>query len=81
MSEQKNIISITPPDFGTGEEHIEIDGVFYCGRCRGMGFFWGTDGKEAVKVKCDKCGGTGEVKASVTVSWEPAGKLKSYFQE
>lgn len=64
MSKKSTIIEITPPD--RVKKEVIVAGPQICSYCRGNGWHWGPQLK---KVKCPDCGGTGEVKAIVTVDW------------
>lgn len=69
MSLKKQIIEITPP--GRIETEVLISHPQPCGYCRGNGWHWGSNYR---KVPCPDCGGSGEVRAMVTIKWEPVKK-------
>lgn len=80
MSKRQNGVLITAPLFGTGEEREEFTG-YACGYCHGNGWFPGIgEQNERTKIKCPKCGGTGKVKAVVTIDWQPDGEVKPCFR-
>lgn len=82
MSEKQNGVLITAPLFGTGRETVGEFPGYTCGHCRGNGYFLDPDiVTERVKKPCPSCGGTGKVKAVVTIDWIPDGEVKSYFKE
>lgn len=82
MSERQNGVLITAPLFGTGQEKPEEFTGYSCGYCQGNGWFWDSDIiHERVKKPCPSCGGTGKVKAIVTVEWVPDGEVKPCFKE
>lgn len=81
MSEKRNGVLITAPIFGTGKEVVGEFTGYSCGRCQGNGYYIDPDIiTERVKKMCPSCGGTGKVKAVVTIDWIPDGDLKSYFK-
>lgn len=80
MSKRQNGVLITAPLFGTGQEREEFNG-YSCGYCQGEGWHWNPEIiHERVKSPCPKCGGTGKVKAVVTIDWQPDGEVKHYFK-
>lgn len=80
MSKKQAGVLITAPLFGTGQEREEFNG-YYCGYCQGNGYFWNdASDNERQKYPCPKCGGTGKVKAVVTIDWQPDGEVKHYFK-
>lgn len=81
MSERQNGVLITAPLFGIGREQEVFTG-YSCGYCQGNGWFWNPDViHERVKMPCPQCGGTGKVKAVVTIEWRPDGEVKEYFKK
>lgn len=81
MSEKQNGVLITAPLFGAGRETVGEFSGYACGYCHGRGYFLDPDIiNECVKKACPSCGGTGKVKAVVTIDWIPDGDLKSYFK-
>ena len=82
MSEKQNGVLITAPLFGTGRETVGEFNGYTCGHYQGNGYFLDSDIiTERVKKPCPSCGGTGKVKAVVTIDWIPDGEVKSYFKE
>lgn len=82
MSVRQNGVLITAPLFGTGREKPEEFTGYSCGLCQGNGYVLDADViTERVKKPCPSCGGTGRVKAVVTVEWVPDGEVKPYFRE
>ena len=82
MSEKQNGVLITAPLFGTGKEKPEEFPGYSCGNCQGNGYVIDPDIiTERVKKPCPSCGGTGQVKAVVTVEWVRDGEIKPYFKE
>ncbi len=80
MSEKKDILVLSSPNFGTGKETIGYYTGYACGYCHGNGWFWNPEIiHERVKIPCPKCGGTGHVKGIVTVEWVPDGEVKACF--
>jgi hypothetical protein len=75
MSKKQNGILISPPLFGTGIERETFTG-YSCGYCQGTGFFWTNTGRETIKIACEKCLGTGKVKAVCTIAWVSDGEVK-----
>ena len=81
MSEKQNGVLITAPLFGVGRETIGEFNGYTCGHCQGNGYYLDLDIiTERVKRTCPSCGGTGKVKAVVTIDWIPDGELKPYFK-
>lgn len=82
MSEKQNGVLISAPLFGTGKEKPEEFPGYNCGYCQGSGYFLDPDIiTEQVRKPCPSCGGTGKVKAVVTVEWVPDGEVKPYFRK
>ena len=82
MSQKQNGVLITAPLFGTGREKPEEFTGYSCGYCQGRGWHWDPDAiAEPQKKPCPSCGGTGQVKAIVTVEWLPDGEVKPCFKE
>lgn len=78
MSKKQNGVLITAPLFGTGKEAPEEFRGYSCGACQGNGWYWDWETyRDATKKTCAACGGTGQVKAVVTVEWFPDGEIKS----
>ena len=81
MSERQNGVLITAPLFGTGVESAGEFRGYSCGYCQGNGWFLDPEIiHERVKMACPKCGGTGKVKAVVTIEWQPDGEVKGYLK-
>ena len=81
MSKKQSGVLITAPLFGTGREKPEEFPGYPCGYCQGNGYVIDPDIiTERVKKPCTSCGGTGQVKAVVTVEWVPDGEVKPYFK-
>lgn len=82
MSERQNGVLITAPLFGTGRETVGYFTGYACGYCQGNGWHLDPDViHERVKKPCPSCGGTGQVKAVVTVEWVPDGEVKRCLNE
>lgn len=82
MSMKQNGVLISAPLFGTGREKPEEFSGYNCGYCQGNGYVLDADViTERVKKPCPSCGGTGRVKAVVTVEWVADGEVKPYFRE
>ena len=82
MSQKQNGVLISAPLFGVGKEKPEVFPGYACGYCQGNGYVLDPDViTEYVRKPCPSCGGTGQVKAIVTVEWVPDGQMKSYFRE
>lgn len=82
MSKRLNGVQISAPLFGVGKEKPEEFPGYSCGYCQGNGWFIDPDViHERVKKPCPSCGGTGQVKAIVTVEWVADGEVKPYFKE
>mgnify|MGYP001241621238 FL=1 len=82
MSKKQDIALITAPLFGTGRETLDTFYGHSCGYCQGRGWFLDAEIiNEQVKKPCPSCGGTGKVKAVVTIEWLPDGEVKPYFKE
>lgn len=82
MSEKWNGVLISAPIFGAGREKTQEFPGYSCGYCQGNGYVLDPDIiTERVKKPCPSCGGTGQVKAVVTVEWVPDGEVKPYFRE
>lgn len=81
MSERQEGIRIKAPRFGTGQEPPEEFAGYSCGYCHGYGYF-SQDNQhgEWEKYPCPKCGGTGKVKAVVTIDWLPDGEVKPFLK-
>ena len=62
MSKRKAVIEITPPECQTFESDV-VRGVF-CPLCAGGGIVE-ADGV----IKCGRCGGSGRLRAYITISW------------
>ena len=70
MSEKKDILVLSSPNFGTGKETIGYYTGYACGYCHGNGWFWNPE-------IIHECGGTGHVKGIVTVEWIPDEEMKA----
>jgi hypothetical protein len=70
MSEKIQILKLIPPQYGNDVEKTECDG-FACPHCNGNGWIkdWGAKRDEPVVIDCDRCGGSGKLKAEVVVKW------------
>lgn len=81
MSRKQNGVLITAPLFGTGQEREVFEG-YPCGYCHSKGYF-SRDSEEGQweKYPCPKCGGTGKVKAVVTIDWQPDGEVKPFLKQ
>ncbi len=66
------MIELIPP-VRAGREVI-VGHPQQCGRCKGNGWLWRRTPGDLVKTECPDCGGTGEVRAIITIDWEAAGK-------
>lgn len=81
MSIKQNGVLITAPLFGIGRETVGEFTGYACGICQGNGYILDPDIiTERVKQPCPSCGGTGNIKAVVTVDWIPDGEIKPYFK-
>lgn len=70
MSNRKEIIEIVPGDRIHDEAFCTRP--MTCPYCNGLGFFNAdTFNRGDGAIACPDCGGTGEVKAHVTIEWKP----------
>ena len=71
MSKKKQIIEVDPP----GRICTEMFALHpqTCSYCNGRGWFW-ADNRDSHTIECPDCKGTGEVRAIVTLAWEPSEK-------
>ena len=68
MSKQTHIIEIVPQKYDNKPEKEELTG-FDCPTCSGRGWHWNHE-RETTKEACSRCGGSGKLKAKVTILWE-----------
>ena len=70
MSEKKQIIELTPPNYDSTIENSEFTG-FACTKCAGRGWLhdWGATRDEKGMYDCPRCGGSGKLKATVQIVW------------
>lgn len=72
MSRKQQALLLSAPLFGDihRKEREEFSG-FTCSYCTGNGWFWKEDNQgERCKENCKTCGGSGRLKAVVTVEWK-----------
>lgn len=73
MSRKQQGMLLSAPLFGDihCQEREEFHG-FPCTYCSGNGWYWATSmiGEESYKEDCKICGGSGRLKAVVTVEWK-----------
>jgi DnaJ-class molecular chaperone len=80
MSEIEEIIRISPPAYIKNSESETMHALtgFRCPACKGSGAFLpqqvGRD--EYEDVICEACGGTGRLKAEITIRWRAAAVSK-----
>jgi DnaJ-class molecular chaperone len=72
MSKNKQIIEVTPPEYGNCKEGVVLSG-FDCPRCSGRGWVPDYGIKETVRTGCERCGGMGRLRANVSIEWEEDG--------
>lgn len=71
MSVKKHILEINPSKYLFKKEEFVIRD-FACPKCHGSGEFVDIIMRNDIRTNiCDFCGGSGSVKADVTVSWKP----------
>lgn len=71
MSVQEHVVRICPPEHEVPEERYHF-GNYTCPSCNGRGCFTEETGRDEFKsVACRRCGGTGKVRAEVSVRWLP----------
>lgn len=70
MSKKKQILEITPPEYGDDFEKTQCTG-FRCTKCNGNGRLrdWDVKRDDPAMYDCDRCGGSGKLKASVEIRW------------
>lgn len=75
MSEKKQILEITPPEYDNDFEKTQCTG-FRCTRCNGTGSLkdWSAKRDDPVMYDCDRCGGSGRLKANVEIRWSAEAK-------
>jgi hypothetical protein len=68
MSVLKRIIEIQPPDYIDIEKSEEYGLI--CPKCNGRGYVFDYGISDKKKIDCDRCHGTGRLKALITIQWE-----------
>lgn len=70
MSKKKQIYELTPPEYGSDFEK-EVYTGFRCTKCNGNGWVrdWDAKRDDPAVIGCTRCGGSGRLKAEVTVKW------------
>ncbi|MDR1116611.1 MAG: hypothetical protein LBL33_10805 [Tannerella sp.] len=70
MSKQKQFIEITPPEFNAMEEAYHVYN-HNCPSCNGRGSHTVYEGKGSTDKACQRCDGTGKLKAHIKILWSP----------
>jgi hypothetical protein len=75
MSCEKKMIEIVPPEYNNVPEESVFWGIS-CPKCSGSGntMEWGI--KENYKMACERCGGSGRLRALVRIAWEPDKRIE-----
>jgi predicted RNA-binding Zn-ribbon protein involved in translation (DUF1610 family) len=70
MSEKKQMLEIQPPEYDTGIEKKNYTD-FACPGCNGNGWIidWDVKRDDPASIGCTRCGGSGRLKAEITVKW------------
>ena len=74
MSSKKVIIEVHPPDYRMEEREV-IHG-FVCPSCYGRGNIMEFDKKDPYSIECIRCGGSGKLRALVSIAFEAEKKPK-----
>ena len=69
MSKRKQIIELIAPDYKNGVENDTFNG-FSCPACNGRGWNLDHAPRGSTKIDCTRCGGSGKLRAKVTIEWE-----------
>jgi hypothetical protein len=69
MSKRKQIIELCPPGYADSQESSTVTG-FVCPKCSGRGYVMEYDGREPDRIDCPRCGGSGRLRAKVSIWWE-----------
>ena len=80
MSRVKKELALFPPTClqeGKRPEVLVSTG-HACSYCHGNGWYWGFDGREAVRRDCPVCEGSGELDALITIQWFKKGGKEGY---
>lgn len=76
MSKRKEIIELSAPSrLGKAEKFVSR--AQPCSYCRGEGSFTGNN-PQGERVPCPDCGGSGKVRALVSVTWVPVTDFTKY---
>jgi hypothetical protein len=70
MSTRKQSIEITPPVFNVMNEAYHVCN-HRCPSCNGRGSHTEYRGKESSGKACERCDGTGRLKAHIEIRWSP----------
>jgi DnaJ-class molecular chaperone len=72
MSTKRQVVDVVPSNYGNDSEGAILSG-FECPRCCGMGFTvdYGARRGEESRLTCERCGGSGRLRALVRIAWEP----------
>lgn len=71
MSKIKRIIEVYPDNPRVRNETLVLDD-FVCPECRGRGDFINEVSRDRFEsVKCNFCEGSGRVKSTISISWQP----------
>lgn len=70
MSEKKQILELSPPEYDSDFEKKQYSG-FTCPYCNGNGWIndWSAKRDDPAVIGCTHCGGSGHLKAEVTIKW------------
>jgi hypothetical protein len=70
MSTQKQTIEIAPPEWDGMEETYHVYN-HNCPSCNGRGSHIIYEGKESTNKACQRCDGTGKLRAQIKILWSP----------
>lgn len=69
MSKKKQVAEIYPSEYDNRDESTPYTG-FSCPTCNGRGFHFDHGVRETRRTKCERCAGSGRLRAKVTIQWE-----------
>ena len=70
MSQKKQIIELSPPEYEDNLEKIQLFGLG-CPKCNSRGWLkdWDAQRDDKNIYDCPRCGGSGKLKAEVAIVW------------